>query len=831
MREVFEAIFKASGVSEFQKAFAQAEQASKQLNKAGKSMRDIGSTMTKRVTLPIMGVATAVAVTGAKFDDQMQTVQAVTRASGKELENMRELAKDMGKTTRFSASEAAEGMEMLARAGFETDEIMVAIPEVLNLAAAGAVDLGSAADITSNILSGFKMEADETGRVVDVLAQASADSNVDVESLGEAMKYVAPVASDLGISIEDTTAAIGFLGDAGIQGGQAGRQLRSGLQSLAAPTDQAASLMSELGIEIFDANGKMKDLPSIIGELETGLDGMSDAQRTAALETLFGKDAMSAWSVLIGEGSDELGIFSNELANSNGAAKEMSDTMEDSVAGAFREMKSAIEGLAIEFYEMGDGPLKSLIESVTKLINKFTESSDATKQWVIIIAGVAAAIGPVVWVLGHVATAVSVVMGVVSAFATTLAAGGTAMAAFKAAMLAIMGPVGWVVAAIAALIAIGVALYTNWETIQEYAFNIWGAIKEFFMVTIPEIVGVIIEWFGSLPERFTEWFSGVMERVTEWASNMWESAVETGSNFLEGVMEFFNQLPERIGFAIGFALGTVVRWSVDMWNKARETGSNFLMSIVEWFSQLPGRIQTWITNAYNNVVTWASNMASKAREAGSQFITNVINYVQQLPGRIQTWLTNTISRLTTWVSNMGSKGREAGTDLLNKTVNAVKELPGKMADAGKDVVRGFWNGIKSLGSWVSDKVTGFFTGIVDGAKSALKIKSPSRVFMELGEFTGEGFALGIEDTSKMVNRSMQAVTSGAMDIANRDFNADLQASHNLASGTVQHSIQDMQTSKQPVYMNLNIGGREHRGMVDDITKLQDATTEIELSYT
>src|SRR5699024_1930506 len=224
-----------------------------------------------------------------------------------------------------------------------------ALPSVLDLASAGAVDLGDAADITSNILSGFGMEATETARVADILAQASADSNVDVQGLGEAFKYVGPVASSLGVSIEDTAASIGILGDAGIQGGQAGRMLRSGLQSLAAPTDGASKLMKELGIEVFDAEGNMKSMPEVVKQLENGLDGMTAQQKAAALETLFGADAMSAWSILVDEGSESLGEFSGELSGSEGAAAEMAAIMEDNLAGSMRTLMLALEGLSISF--------------------------------------------------------------------------------------------------------------------------------------------------------------------------------------------------------------------------------------------------------------------------------------------------------------------------------------------------------------------------------------------------------------------------------------------------------------------------------------------------
>src|SRR5699024_8063903 len=288
------------------------------------------------------------------------------------------------------SSEAGEGMEMLARAGFETSEVMEALPSVLDLAADGAVDLGDAADITSNILSGFGMQAEETERVADVLAKASADSNTDIQDLGEALNNVGTISSDLGISIEDTAAAIGVLGDAGIQGGQAGRQLRSGLQSLAAPTSQASKLMNDLGIEVFDAEGNMKSMPAVVKELEKGLGGMSAQQKAAALETLFGADAMSAWSVLVNEGSDELGDFSDELKNSEGAAGDMAETTEDNLAGSMRSLKSALEVAAIGLSELGEGPMRTVIEKATELIRWFDGLSDSTKQWIILIAGVSA---------------------------------------------------------------------------------------------------------------------------------------------------------------------------------------------------------------------------------------------------------------------------------------------------------------------------------------------------------------------------------------------------------------------------------------------------------
>src|SRR5690625_5062741 len=197
-----EAVLGVRGANELTRSFERASSSVQKLDRLSSGLKSIGKRMTTDITLPVDAMGTAIVTTGAKFDDQLSTVQAVTGATANEMKKLREQAKELGRDTRFSATQAAEGQEMLARAGFETKEVIEALPSVLNLAAAGAVDLGDAADIASNILSGFGMEATETAKVADILAKASSDSNTDIQGLGESMKYVAPIASDLGVSIE-----------------------------------------------------------------------------------------------------------------------------------------------------------------------------------------------------------------------------------------------------------------------------------------------------------------------------------------------------------------------------------------------------------------------------------------------------------------------------------------------------------------------------------------------------------------------------------------------------------------------------------------------------
>src|SRR5699024_6871403 len=212
-------------------------------------------------------------------------------------------------------------------------------------------------------------------------------------------------------------------------------------------------------------------------ELEKGLEGMSDGQRAAALETLFGADAMSAWSVLIGEGGDALGEFSSELSNSEGAAGEMADVMEDNLAGSMRNLKSALEGLAISFSEMGEGPIRSLIDWVTGLINKFTEMDESTKQWIIIMGAAAAAIGPLLLMLGAI---IGFIPQVVAGFKL-----------LGAAIALLTSPIGLVIAGIGLLVAGIVYLWTTSEEFREFFMLLWEGLQEFITTTIGFIVEFI----------------------------------------------------------------------------------------------------------------------------------------------------------------------------------------------------------------------------------------------------------------------------------------------------------------------------------------------------
>lgn len=296
------------------------------------------------------------------FDTAMSGVAAVTRATAKDLEAMRQVAMDLGSSTEFSASQAADGLRFLGMAGFEASEAMAAIPAVLDLATAASMDLASAADISSNIMSGFGIEAAKAADVADVLAAASSRSNTNVAQLGSAMATVAPIAAALSIGLEDTAAAIGVMSDAGIQGERAGTAMRGVLASLAGPTKEATDALKAYGITVADVNPETNSLADIVALLgERGL-------TTADAMKIFGREAASGALVLV-DGASRLRDFGTELRNVDGAAADMAGTMRDNLGGDIKGLQSAVSGLILSLGDAGlTAVLRGVVSGITALV-------------------------------------------------------------------------------------------------------------------------------------------------------------------------------------------------------------------------------------------------------------------------------------------------------------------------------------------------------------------------------------------------------------------------------------------------------------------------------
>ena len=320
------------------------------------------------------GVAAAAIKVGSDFESQMSRVKAISGATGEEFEQLKEQAMQLGADTSFSASQAAEGMENLAAAGFTTSEIMSAMPGLLNLAAASGEDLASSSDIAASTLRGFGLAASDAAHVADVLAANANRTNSSVADTGEAMKYIAPLARAAGLSLEETAAAIGIMANAGVNGSQAGTSLRGALSRLSKPTKDMSEAMDELGISFYDSNGKMKSLTEQVGMLRQATEGMTDGQKNYYLVTLYGQEALSGMLALINEGEGSLGELTNAYKNCDGAAQKAAETMQDNLSGALEQLGGSAETLGLAFYNSVADNLKNAAKTATESINNITDS-------------------------------------------------------------------------------------------------------------------------------------------------------------------------------------------------------------------------------------------------------------------------------------------------------------------------------------------------------------------------------------------------------------------------------------------------------------------------
>ena len=383
--------------------------------KFGSQASAAGRSLSVGLTAPLVAVGALAAKSFLSFEQGMNKVAAVSGATEAEMAELTAIAKDLGATTSFSAAQAAEGLGFLAQAGFDATEAGRALPGVLQLAAAGGIELAAAADIATNVLAGYGLEVDQLARVNDVLAKASISTNTNVQQMGEAFKFAGVVASSAGISFEEAGAAMALMGNAGIQAEMAGTSLQQAIFRLVEPTDKAAGVMEDLGIHATDAHGRLLPLDQIVEQLEPRF------KNTAAMATIFGSRAIKGMGALVAEGSDKLRALTTELEHAGGTAQEVADKKLAGLRGAWTRLQSAAEGVLIEIGDRLSPVLERLaafltdrvLPAVRGALEVFDRLSPGMQTSVIAVTALTAAIGPLLIALGGVtATLTAVATGV-----------------------------------------------------------------------------------------------------------------------------------------------------------------------------------------------------------------------------------------------------------------------------------------------------------------------------------------------------------------------------------------------------------------------------------
>ncbi|QWI19388.1 phage tail tape measure protein [Bacillus wiedmannii] len=366
--------------AQFRQGVNQARQDMQGLGKGAQDTSKGISTLNKASAAAGIAIVASVGASvkaAANFEQSMAKVKAISGATDHEFKQLESTAKNLGATTQFSASQAADGLAFLSLAGFKAQDSINAMPAVLNLAAAGAIDLGTAADISSNIMTGFGIAAKDTGVAADILTKTFTTANTDMNQLGMAMKYVAPVANALGWEMTDAATAVAKMSDAGIQGSQAGTSLRAMLLSLANPTGQTAKAFEKLGISVVDANGSFKPLPELIAHISSKMEGMTDAQKTVTAAQLVGTEASAGFLALIKQGAPALQEYKTLLEESGGTAERVARIQQDTLMGAWTQLQSAAEGLAINLGQSLLPAFTALAQGAATLIGGLSQLDPA----------------------------------------------------------------------------------------------------------------------------------------------------------------------------------------------------------------------------------------------------------------------------------------------------------------------------------------------------------------------------------------------------------------------------------------------------------------------
>ncbi len=585
---------------------------------------------------------------GMSFEQQMSKVGAISRASEEDMAKLTAQAKQLGAETEWSASQAAQGMQYLAMAGFSTENTMKAMPGMLSLASAGAIDLGRAADISSNILSGFNLKAEEMGRVGDVLVNTFTSSNSDLSMLGETMKYVAPTAVAFGSSLEQTAAMAGKLHDAGIQGSMAGTALRAMMVRLSKPRKEAAAALDALGVKTKDANGKLRSMPDILADIAKAEEKLSQAGRMRATATIFGTEALSAANVLMQQAaSGSLQEYEKSLYR-QGSAAEVATKQNDNLAGDVKVLGSVFEALQLTIYERVQPALRAFTQKVTDVIGGMKDWMDnhRTLSNILIagaaaIAGVAAAIIPAVTAFKTLQMAVALVKAPFLALNVVMAA----------------SPIGLVVTALGALVAAAIYTYNEFEPFRQMMDRVFAGMKAFgswladgftsAWNSLGNMVSTAISAMSGPLETLKSMLNGIIQFVSSVFSGGWSSAwngivsvVSTALSMLtapmdalkimlNGIVTFVQTLFTQGWSAAWSGLGKAASAAFSALTAPIENMKTTLNGVIDFVGSVFG---TGWANAWNGIKSAFSNVWGGLVEMVKAPLNAVIDMVNQAIG-------------------------------------------------------------------------------------------------------------------------------------------------------------------------------------------------------
>lgn len=765
-------------VSDVRRAFDEVDKSTGALGKSmtslGNDMSNIGKSMSMYITAPLALMGAGAFKVAADFDDSMRQVQAVTGETGDSLDTLREAALQMGADTAFSSSQAADAMLQLGQAGFTAEEILISTNDVLSLASAGALDLGTAAGITANAMNGFGLEAQDTQRIVDILAMGASISTTSVEGLGNALSYVAPVAHAMGMSIEETTSLIAGLSNAGIEGERAGTALRGAISALARPTDQMAVIFGKYKIALDKVNPATNSFTEILGVLEAA--GMSASDVMA----IFGQEAGPGVLALLGQGTGAIKEQTLALQNSEGAAQQMAETMEGGVGGAMRQLQGSVETLAIELGDLIAVGLKPVIDFATKLFNAISELPSPFFTLVVAMAGLAAAIGPVLIVAGTLISSIGTIT-------TAIAGAGGLSAVLGGLVAALTGPVA---IAIAAFAAAAYVVYKNWDTVGPQVISVFNRIRD----SIQPLIEQVQVFISNALDRLRMW----------WATNgpAIQQAATTVFNTIAGVIGWLvdNVLPHMVSMFqshfntvtsilqyVGSFIGNVIMLVVHLINgdwSAAWTSARDIVSTV--WEAIKGIVSAAINSVLNTISSVMASIRTTVQTIWTAILGIVTGVLTSISGNVSNIWNSILNTITSVLNNIRNTSQTTWNSIHSTISNIINSIQNTITSAWNTILNTARSTFDSIRSAISERLNSILSAIQNIIERIKSIWS-----------SGLGDLVGI--ASSVMGKVASAISGSGSSLASAASSAGQKALDALSSKLKQmQAIEDQMKKIQSI---------------------------------
>ena len=623
----------------------------------GSALKTVGSTITTAVSLPLLALGAGAIKTAADFEAGMSKVAALSGATGDDLKMLEEEAKRMGATTKYSATESADALSYMALAGWDAEQMAAGLEPSLKLAGASGMQLAECTDIVTDTMSMFGMKASEATKMTDMLAYAQANSNTDVQQLGEALKYCGASANAMGYDLADTTALLGTFADQGLKGSSAGTTLNAMFRDMKKNAEDGKIAIGDKNVAIVDANGNYRDMTDILADVQKATEGMTQAERDMALSSIWGTEALKGVNMAFEAGVPKIREFEDGIRKSDGAASDMYDTMQNNLKGAIDNMKSAFEGVMITIGERLIPIFQNAVDGITNMLTWFNNLNPTIQNVIIGVGGFLAILGPLLLIIGNIIIFITNLGAAIGTLITFFSAGGVGAGILSAAIGAITGPVGLVIAIITALIAVGVLLYKNWDIIKSKCQEIWeGSIKP----TIEKVTNTI-----------KSVISTVWDGIKSFLTTCWNGIKSVGTSVWEGIKTL---------------ISTVV---------------NAIKSVIE---SVFNSIKTIVSNVFNGIKNTVSTVWNSIQSVVTTYVNAVRSVIQSVFSAIQ------------GIINATSNGWKA---TIQAAWNGIKSVVSTGVNAVRSVISSVWSGLQAILVAPFQAAQSVISGILSGISNAI----------------------------------------------------------------------------------------------------------------